>query len=129
MPKSMALPPQADTTSLTPAEEMAFRQWVSENGITDVDHPDSRYDYRGYWKAIASRGQDVRQVNSLDHLLHYPDTFKQHGHPTFSAESQYSRGPQDGGQWIGETLVAPPMPSHDMMIRLADLLRVTRRAR
>lgn len=36
---------------------------------------------------------------------HWPDTFKQHGHPTFSVESQYSKGPNDGGRWNGDVYV------------------------
>lgn len=101
-----------ERTVLSPEDERQFLAWVRANGIQDLDHPDSHYDYRGYWKAVASKGQDVRQMNAQDGRLHYPDTFKQHGHPTFSVESQYSRGLQDGGRWIGDTLVAPPMASH-----------------
>jgi hypothetical protein len=94
-----------ERTRLTPDEERRFRQWVQANRIPDLDHAESRYDYRGYWKEHGDKpirfGQD-----------HFTDTYKQHGHPLFSAESKYSRGKQDGGQWIGETLVAPPMASH-----------------
>lgn len=102
----------SERTPLTPDQARAFYRWVVEAGITDLDHPESHYDYRGYWKDIARRGQDQRQVNAQDQQLHFPDTYKQHGHPTFSQESQYSRGRWDGGRWIGETLVGPPMPSH-----------------
>lgn len=96
-----------ETTQLNPVEEMQFQQWVRDNGIVDANSPQSRYDYRGYWKAMAGKERVQFGVD------HFPDTYKQHGHPLFSAESQYSRGPWDGGQWIGEdTLVPPPMPSH-----------------
>ena len=101
----------AERTALTPAEELAFQQWAKANRITDVDHPDSHYDYRGYWKSVAAQGGDQRKA--YDDGLHFPDTFKQHGHPTFSVESKYSRGPSDGGRWLTEdVLVAPPMASH-----------------
>lgn len=95
-----------ESTPLTMAEEAAFQQWAQDNGLTDVDHPDSHYDYRGFWKS----------TNGAPHPpgseQHFPDTFKQHGHPSFSVESQYSRGPQDGGRWLDDTLIPPPMASH-----------------
>ncbi len=100
-----------ETTILTPAEERAFRVWAKENKIVGVDHPDSHYDMRGYWKDIASKGGSEMKINAQDHKLHFPDTYKQHGHPTFSQESRYSRGPADGGMWVGdpaETLLEQP---------------------
>lgn len=80
--------------------------WALQNKIADVDAPQSRYDYRGYWK---EHGNAPIRFG----VDHFTDTYKQHGHPLFSAESKYSRGLQDGGQWIGEdTLIPPPVPSH-----------------
>jgi hypothetical protein len=92
-----------ETTRLSVKDELRFQAWAHRNGITDVDHPDSHYDYRGYW----------RSVKGADHQpgAHFPDIFKQHGHPTFSVESQYSRGPNDGGHWQGETFVPPVGPA------------------
>jgi len=96
----------SETTRLTPSEEAQFLHWAFRNKIYDLDTPQSRYDYRGYWKQYGN----APIVFGVDH---FTDTYKQHGHPLFSAESQYSRGRQDGGQWIGEdTLVDPPMASH-----------------
>ena len=81
--------------------------WALENAITDVDDPQSRYDYRGYFKQFG--GAPIRF--GVDH---FTDTYKQHGHPTFSVESQYSRGLHDGGRWLtDDILVQPPMPSHE----------------
>ena len=101
--RSLAKP---ETTPLSPREEASFRMWALQNGITDVDHKDSKYDYRGYWKE--TRGAPIRF--GVDH---FTDTYKQHGHPTFSVESKYSRGLQDGGQWLTEDVLMPaPMPSH-----------------
>jgi hypothetical protein len=80
-------------TEITPVPihlEPAFKSWVKANKITDLDDPDSHYDYRGAFLAGINRGSDG----------HWPDTFKQHGHPTFSVESKYSRGPWDGGRWV-----------------------------
>lgn len=97
-----------DTTPLPPELETAFRAWAKANAIRDVDHPDSHYDYRGFWLSTlgAPHPSGAEQ--------HFPDTFKQHGHPTFSQESQYSTGPSDGGLWIGDTFMPqPPMaPGH-----------------
>lgn len=96
-----------ERTVLSPSDEARFRMWALQNRITDVDAPDSYYDYRGYWKENGDR--PVRF--GVDH---FPDKYKQHGHPGFSVESQYSRGLFDGGQWIGDdTLVPPPVPSHE----------------
>jgi hypothetical protein len=92
-----------ETTALAPDQEAAFQQWAQASGIGDVDHPDSHYDYRGLFLAV--HGQPIPM--SADR--HFPDTFKQHGHPTFSVESQYSTGPYDGGTWNGEEFVPPPV--------------------
>jgi hypothetical protein len=96
-------PTPPETTPLAPDQEAAFQQWAQASGIGDVDHPDSHYDYRGLFLAL--HGQPIPV--SADR--HFPDTFKQHGHPTFSVESQYSTGPYDGGTWNGEEFVPPPV--------------------
>ena len=86
-----------ETTKLTDKEQQRFQQWIDKNGISDLDDPDSHYDYRGAFRAGINRGTDG----------HWPDTFKQHGHPTFSVESQYSKGLGDGGYWKGDTFIPP----------------------
>jgi hypothetical protein len=93
-PGSPSLP---ETTTLNPEEESRFRAWASANGVRDVDLPDSHYDYRGFWKQ--NPGFRHRQGE------HFVDTFKQHGHPTFSEESRYSSGAGDGGTWNGEQFI------------------------
>lgn len=85
----------AETTQLSPLDELRFRAWVHNHDITDLDAPKSHYDYRGAFVAGAKP----------DATGHWPDTFKQHGHPTFSTESQYSNGPGDGGNWHGDTFI------------------------
>lgn len=108
-----------ETTHLSPAQEAAFLEWVQQNksapGVGTFE--DAPYDMRGFW-------QDKKARGSWTPGEHFPDTYKQHGHPSFSVESKYSRGLQDGGQWLGETLIQPPMPSHDTMRRkaLIDLI-------
>ena len=89
----------SEQTPLTPLEEQQFRIWAAMNGIKDVDAPEAFYDYRGFWK------QTQGAPHAPGSEQHFPDTFKQHGHPTFSVESQYSAGPFDGGRWLGESFV------------------------
>lgn len=107
LPAAHAVPPlrARETTRLAPEEETSFSAWARENGVADVDDPRSHYDYRGYWRDIASRGGDQTQVYADG--PHFPDTYKQHGHPSFSVESRYSTGPDDGGEWDGERYVSP----------------------
>lgn len=94
--------PVLERTVLTPEEEQNFKTWAKASGITDVDAPQSRYDYRGYWREFGSAPMRF----GVDH---FTDTYKQHGHPTFSVESQYSRGPADGGRWLTEDTLIPAM--------------------
>ena len=108
-----------ETTQLSPLEEALFRRWVQTNNITDLDSPDSHYDYRGFWKTGAPHKQGD----------HFPDTFKQHGHPTFSIESQYSKGPYDGGMWNGENYMPQMTPavSHIQPQAIIQLLKTIRK--
>lgn len=92
-----------ETTKLTLPEEVRFQQWIKDSGIKDANEPDSYYDYRGAYKAGVK--PDANQ--------HWPDTFKQHGHPTFSVESQYSTGQNDGGRWEGDKFIPPRKPMAD----------------
>lgn len=87
-----------EITHLNDADEKRFRSWASKNRISDVDSPDSHYDYRGFYQ----QNPNARVRFGMDH---FPDTFKQHGHPSFSVESQYSAGPYDGGSWNDDTYV------------------------
>ena len=127
-------PERLEVTTLTPQDEQKFKTWVQENHITDLDHPRSYYDYRGYWKDVANEGLDQRK--SYDDGLHFPDTYKQHGHPTFSIESKYSMGPNDGGRWggpegetfipanpTGNTFSSPPDPPTTWQGNISDMLK------
>lgn len=106
-----------ETTRLTPEEEREYHRWIKHYGVKDIDpatgepYDDVHYDMRGYWKANYVPGMAGFGPPQFEGA-HGPDTFKQHGHPTFSQESQYSKGPRDGGMWIpgSEVLLAqPPM--------------------
>jgi hypothetical protein len=81
-----------ETTRLSPEQEEQFQAWAKRQGVADVDHPDSHYDYRGFW--LQNPEANIRGGRD-----HFPDTYKQHGHPTFSTESQYSKSFDDGGYW------------------------------
>lgn len=91
--------PALELTAIPTEREPDFRDWVQRNQIQDLDHPDSHYDYRGAFMA----GVDRDPVSG-----HWPDQWKQHGETTFSDQSQYSRGPGDGGTWEGEVFTPPP---------------------
>jgi len=94
-----------EQTPLSPLQEILYKLWVERTGIRDADHPASKYDYRGYWKDLAMKGQSA--TSQMADGLHFTDRYKQHGHPTFSIESQYSAGPWDGGRWRGEAFIPP----------------------
>lgn len=111
-----------EVTPLTPQEEAQFQSWAAANGITDADMPEGRYDYRGYWLDVASKAAD--QTKLYADGLHFPDTYKQHGHPSFSVESKYSTGPNDGGNWDGEVYIPQGMRPE----AFADALRIQRKA-
>ena len=96
---------QSETTMLSPIEEALFKAWGKANQIEDVDAPESFYDYRGFFKATNGA---VHPPGSTEH---FPDTFKQHGHPTFSIESIYSKGAHDGGMWHGENFIPEMKPA------------------
>lgn len=91
------------TTALSPDEETEFQQWAKANKIGDANDPQAFYDYRGYWKEKG--GEPITW--GVDH---FPDTYKQPGHETFSVESQYAN--QTAGSWDGETFIpAAPVPA------------------
>lgn len=90
-----------ETSTVPPEREAEFRQWMARNGVTaeELNAPELRFDYRGAFLA----GQERDPVGG-----HFPDTFKQHGHETFSDESRYAT-PDDpeAGSWDGETYILP----------------------
>lgn len=93
--------PAPEISTIPTAREQEFRSWLKRNNVRDLDAPRAFYDYRGAFLAGVNRGKGG----------HWPDTFKQHGHPTFSVESQYAlpNDPQ-AGRWNGDKYI-PPMLS------------------
>lgn len=92
-----------EVTKLSPLEEALFQKWAKQNwhatGISN--HETEPYDMRGFWL-------DKDALSRWHPGQHFPDTYKQHAHPTFSQESTYSKGPFDGGMWLEDTYLPQP---------------------
>lgn len=118
MPDTPSIGPSSkflEMTLLNNQDENKYQNWLDFYKPKDIDpttrepYDDVNYDYRGYWQANQPppgvMGYGPLQFDNM----HGVDTFKQHGHPTFSQESQYSRGPYDGGMWVGDNYL-PQLP-------------------
>jgi len=95
-------------TRLDLLNELAFRDWVAQNKVPfDPNAPPSDYDMRGFYQAL-QQGSPIAAtaVNPNDHLLHYPDYWKNPSHVTFSSESQFA-GP-GAPSWINDSQLASP---------------------
>lgn len=91
--------PTNETTQLLPTEEVVFAKWIKQYHVKDLDAPESHYDYRGAFLAGAKP----------DRKGHWPDTFKQHGHESFSDESVYALpGDPEAGHWRGNKFIPNP---------------------
>jgi hypothetical protein len=105
--RSDALPGPYETT-LAPAEETNFRQWVKDNKVpfNPAAPPQAEdYDMRGFYRAyMKGDPKAVTGINPVDHKLHFGDYWKKPTHPTFSQESQWAK-PGMAPEWHGETLV------------------------
>jgi hypothetical protein len=88
-------------TTLPPADEQQFRQWVSQNRVPfDPSTPTTDYDMRGYYQAMkAGKAEPWKGAGS-----HFPDTYKTPYDTTFSGESQYAQ-PNTPFVWRGNTLI------------------------
>ena len=97
-------------TILTDRNEKEFVNWYknvsSILGLNeDPDNPNHHYDYRGYW--LENKNNDIDYTTEG---FHFPDTYKQPTHPTFSIESQYANkkygiNPKEVGHWEGENFI------------------------
>jgi hypothetical protein len=107
-------------TLLAPDDENKFQKWAKLYNIGDVDpktgevYSDSNYDLRGYWKENYVPGMIGFGPVHVEGG-HFPDTYKQSGHPTFSQESNYSNGPSQGGMWVG--------PNKDIFLKQPKMRR------
>lgn len=103
----LTLPP-LETSRIHESQIPAFEAFVKRYKIKDLDHPSSFYDYRGAFLAGAKP----------DKSGHWPDTFKQHGHPTFSVESRYAfPGDPEAGTWKGNTYIPNPRAAEVAHVR------------
>lgn len=93
-------------TELNDRREKKFQDWYANAAATlgldpNPDAYEHAYDYRGYW--LNNRDADVSSPG-----FHFPDTWKQPHHPTFSDESIYAKGHEGVGHWEGERFVPGP---------------------
>ena len=93
-------------TELNDRREKKFQDWYANAAATlgldpNPDAYEHAYDYRGYW--LNNRDADVSSPD-----FHFPDTWKQPHHPTFSDESIYAKGHEGVGHWDGERFVPGP---------------------
>lgn len=87
-------------TALSPEQEAQFQQWRSK--LPQQLQYMGDYDLKGAFLANAQQSANA----------HFTDQFKKPNHPSFSVESQYSRGPSMvGGTWQGEGPDAQFTPS------------------
>lgn len=97
-------------TILSDKNEKKFITWYKNVSATlglneNPDDLNHHYDYRGYW--LANKNKDIDYTVED---FHFPDTYKQPTHPTFSVESQYAKrkygiNPKEVGHWEGENFI------------------------
>lgn len=111
----------AETTPLTADEGQAFRNWTytNRNAPGIARWQTEPYDMPGFF-------HDKEALSRWKPGDHFPDTYKQHGHDTFSVESKYSTNSNDGGRWVGDMFIPPvnlhPEVPHDRLTALAEAL-------
>ena len=95
------------STQLSPLDEMAFQQWVKQNGVPFDPRPTSDYDMRGFYRAQQQGDPRAKtEVNPNDQRMHFTDAFKTPYHESFSGGSQYA-GPV-APQWnVLDQLISP----------------------
>lgn len=92
-------------TKLNPRKEREFRAWYDNlsNRLGLDKNPDDikqGYDYRGYFQQYGNTNVEYENPN-----FHFPDTYKQPWHETFSNESKYAKGIEGVGYWDGDTFI------------------------
>ena len=90
-------------TELGNKKEQQFQDWYAETAANlgldpNPDAYEQAYDYRGYW--LNNRDADISSPD-----FHFPDTWKQPQHPTFSNESVYAKGIDGVGHWDGDKFI------------------------
>lgn len=97
-------PKKAYNTNLA-GKDSAFLSWYKKNTIEgqgnipfEEQSKRGTYDYYSFYKNGEHNNKD------FDIEKHFPDTYKQSKHPTFSDESIYD-GNKKAGRWEGETFI------------------------
>ena len=97
-------------TTLDPLNEMAFRQWVTQNQVpfnVNAAGP-SDYDMRGYYQGVMQGNPMARptEINVNDGLPHYTDYYKTPLHQSFSSGSQWAD--ETTPSWINDKQLVSP---------------------
>lgn len=97
-------------TTLDPLNEMAFRQWVTQNRVpfnVNTAGP-TDYDMRGYYQGMMQGNPMARptEINANDGLPHYTDYYKTPLHQSFSSESQWAD--ETTPSWVNDTQLVSP---------------------
>lgn len=91
-------------STLSPADEQTFQQWVKQNNIPFDPSKTADYDMRGFWSALVSKDpRAVTAISPYDNQIHFPDVWKTPYHRTFSNESIYAS--KDAPHWEGYKLI------------------------
>ena len=97
-------------TTLDPLNEMAFRQWVTQNQVpfnVNAAGP-SDYDMRDYYQGVMQGNPMARptEINVNDGLPHYTDYYKTPLHQSFSSGSQWAD--ETTPSWINDKQLVSP---------------------
>lgn len=95
-------------TALSPQDEGAFRQWLTQNKVPfDPNETTPDYDMRGFWEALQRKDPKASSaIDPNDGKMHYPDYWKTPYDATFSNQSQWAT--KDAPHWTDDDkLVAP----------------------
>ena len=96
-------------TSLSPQEEIQFRQWLTSNSVPfNLNSSVTDYDMRGFWKAMTTGDERAKNaIDPNDQKIHYPDYWKTPYHETFSSESQWA-DPVKAPKWNAQDQLVLP---------------------
>lgn len=101
----LSLQGQNKYTSLNPYEEQYFQTWKKIHNVPFADTGLDDYDMRGYFKEQVLSNKNLTNVNPIDNQIHYPDTYKQPTHQSFSRESKYWEPGMNEREWINNILI------------------------
>lgn len=114
-------------TSLAPADEAKFRQWLSLNKIPfDPNQATPDYDMRGFWKGL-QQGNPMAKgaIDPNDGQMHYPDYWKTPYDLTFSKQSKFAN-PQTAPDWNDNNELVSPSGQvvwNDSLSNMRQLIR------